>query len=239
MVNEIQNNKLQLLGKLAASLVHEIRNPLSAIRLNVEYISIDKETLTTDQIECLDSSKEAIERIQNIIENVLELSRRGAADYETHSLNDVVLSGIKIMNPFAETKSIFLKLELAHDLPHFQFNRNRVLQIIVNLITNAIEASQKGDNIKIITHLEKNGAEHKAVLSVQDVGHGIDESHQHKIFSDFFTNKSSGTGIGLSVCKSIMEEHGGEISFTSEPGTGSVFFVKFPCSPIIMEETFL
>lgn len=231
MQNDIQNNKLQILGKLAASMVHEIRNPLSAMRLNVEYLDMEKEHLTEDMQESVQSCREAIERINYLIDNVLEFSRRGFADHETHSLNEVVINGVGIMHPFADTKAISLKSELSEDMPRLQFNKNKVLQVIINLITNAIEASTKGDQISIRTNIENGGSTMFAVMEIADHGHGIEKTNQDKIFHDFFTSKHKGTGLGLSVCKSIVEEHEGEISFISKPGQGSTFYVKFPYNP--------
>ncbi len=229
MHNEIQNNKLQILGKLAASLVHEIRNPLSAVRLNIEYLDMEKDKLTDDMLESVQSCKEAIERINYLIDNVLEFSRRGFTDHDRHSLNDVIANGLGIMHPFADTKAVELKTELFEDIPHFEFNKNKVLQVVINLITNAIEASQKGGHVCVRTKFVDDGNGTPFVLlEVNDQGHGIEKASQDKIFHDFFTSKHKGTGLGLSVCKSIVEEHEGEIYFISKPGEGSTFFVKFP-----------
>lgn len=217
------------MGKLAAGLVHEIRNPLSAIRLNIEYLEMEKDKLDADMLESVHSCQEALERINYLIENVLEFSRRGFNDGETHSLNEVVSSGFKIMHPLADTRSITLQHNFCDDLPNFQFNKNKVLQVIINLVTNAIEASSKGDNIIISTRMESINENLSAILEVKDHGHGIAVEHQDKIFHDFFTNKHKGTGLGLSVCRAIVEEHSGDISFTSTPGEGSTFTVKFPC----------
>jgi len=218
------------LGKLAAGLVHEIRNPLSAIRLNIEYLEMEKAKLDEDMLESVHSCQEALERINYLIENVLEFSRRSLNDGDTHSLNEVVSSGFKIMHPLAETRSVLLKENLDSDIPNFQFNKNRVLQVIINLVTNAIEASQKGDYVFISTRLEKEGPLPYAILEVQDHGHGIALENQDKVFHDFFTNKHKGTGLGLSVCRAIVAEHSGDISFISTPGMGSTFIVKFPCN---------
>ncbi len=236
MQDEIQNNKLLILGKLAAGLVHEIRNPLSALRLNIDYLAMEEDKLAPDMAESVQSCKEAVLRIAGLVDNVLEFTRRAQSHDDIYSINEVILSSLSIMRPLAETKSVVLKHELLMELPHFTFNRNKLLQVIVNLVTNSIEASNKGDIVKIRSLKKTIEDSQFAIIEVNDAGHGIEEKNHQNIFSDFYTSKQNGTGLGLSVCKTIVEEHSGEISFKSEQGIGTTFTVKIPCHSSVKKE---
>lgn len=224
MHSQIQNNKLQILGKLSAGLTHEIRNPLSALRLNLDYLSISSEEFGDEAQEAIKACLEAVERISSMVENVLEFSRKATTERSLHSLNEVILAGVGIMAPAAAMKSVHLSTDLNSEIPETHFNRNKVLQVLINLLTNSIEACDKGGKIKI-----KSACEDAFItFKVQDNGCGIDDCNKEKIFSDFYTNKKNGTGLGLSVSKTLIEEQGGSITYKSSPGKGTTFSVTLP-----------
>ena len=116
-------------------------------------------------------------------------------------------------------------MDLKKNVPLLSFNRSRILQVTINLVTNSIEACQEGGNIKIKTRKSKTGT---VVFEVEDDGIGIKEENKEKIFNEFYTNKNSGTGLGLAVCKSIIEDQQAEIGYKSEYKSGSRFFIIFP-----------
>ncbi len=223
----IKNNKLQLLGKLSASIVHEIRNPLSAIQLNLEYINLLDEKLSSEVNESLESCLEGTKRIQMIIDNTLEFSRSAMEDNRLQSLNAVVELGIDLMNSPANRFKVTIEKELNSSIPNLLFNKNKLLQVLINLITNSIEAIQYDGKIIIRTYMESSIFGNQVVLEIEDNGRGIPEEGKEKIFTDFYTNKKGGTGLGLSVCRSIVNEFNGTISFDSEYGKGTSFFIKF------------
>ncbi|MFH1196231.1 MAG: ATP-binding protein [bacterium] len=225
MPNEIQNNKLLLLGKMAAGLAHEIRNPLSAIKLNLNYLGmIDGETANESR-ECIGSALEAVERIQQLIDSTLEFSRTKHKTSVSCSINSVVNEAVNFMTSTAHKKNVNIEIHLDENLPELKIHKNKLLQVFSNLITNAIEASSKSDIIKIRSYMDN---ERNIVLAVEDTGIGIKQEDQHKIFEEFFTSKQNGTGIGLSVCKRILEEYDAEIHFTSAEGVGTTFNIVFP-----------
>lgn len=223
----IQNNKLQLLGKLSASIVHEIRNPLSAIQLNLEYINLLNEKLSNEVKESLDGCLEGSKRIQMIIENTLEFSRSAMEENRVQSLNSVVEIAIELMDSTANRSKVILKKELGENLPNLLFNKSKLLQVLINLITNSIEAIQYDGKIILKTYIEESIFGKSVVVEVKDNGCGIPEEVKEKIFTDFYTNKKGGTGLGLSVCRSIINEFNGTFSFTSEYGKGTSFYIKF------------
>ena len=224
MKNEVLNNKLVILGKLAASLAHEIRNPLSAIKLNLSLLEMSVEKYDPDTKESVLSAMEAVERIQYLIESTLEFSRKNVKDTDLYSLNTIAEQSLEIITSAARRKSIEIVPELSNNLPMVNISKNKTTQVILNLLTNAIEASPRNSQIFLRTY--KSGKE-KIIMEVADLGCGIKDEDKVKIFTDFYTNKKNGTGLGLSVCKMLLEEQNAEIDFNSKEGEGTTFTVKF------------
>ncbi|RJP65591.1 MAG: sensor histidine kinase [Ignavibacteriales bacterium] len=228
METDIQSNKLELLGKLAATLSHEIRNPLSVLKLNLHFLKIYSENVDKESYDIILACEVALERITKLMENILEFSRRPLDELEVTSINEIIEQAIVILNPVATKNSILFDKQLGENIMPLSVNRNKILQVILNLLTNAIEASNNGGNIIVKTaRSEKNGS---AIirLVVEDFGIGIKESDKENVFKEFYTSKKTGTGIGLSVCKKLLEEHKAEIYFESQYGKGTRFFVDFP-----------
>ncbi|KAB2841342.1 MAG: HAMP domain-containing histidine kinase [Melioribacteraceae bacterium] len=225
MKNEIQNNKLLIMGKLSATLAHEIRNPLSALKLNLNYLKMSEEEFDPEVIECLNSCVEAVERIQDLIENTLEFSRTPTKDEKETSINEISMQAVDILSGMAKKKNINIVSELDEKLPLLLVNRNKILQVFINLITNAIDASERNSSISLRSY---QNSKKDVIFEVEDKGVGIKEEVKDKIFSDFYTNKKQGTGLGLSVCKKLLEEFESEISFKSEENIGTCFKIVFP-----------
>jgi two-component system NtrC family sensor kinase len=224
----IQNNKLELLGKLAATLSHEIRNPLSVLQLNLHYLRTYNDNLNQENIELINTCEVALERITNLVENILEFSRRPIDDLEVISLNEIIEQSLIILNPISARQSVNIIKTYEEEMTPLHLNRNKILQVILNLLTNAIEASARGSKIIVKTRrIEQNG-DCCVLCEIQDFGIGISEQDKDKIFQEFFTKKKQGTGLGLSVCKKILEEFNAEIYFESKLGSGTTFFLKFP-----------
>ncbi len=229
MTEEIQNNKLKILGKLAASLTHEIRNPLSALKLNLQYLNMSIDKFSEEEAECIKASLDAVERIQILVDNTLTFSRNKSQESAAFELNYVVKQAIEMVQNTAARKSIDINTSFSPDIHKLKFNKDKILQVVLNLITNAIEASKTNSEIFISTKLNPDGS---VILEVKDHGIGIGENDKSKIFNDFYTNKKNGTGLGLSVCKMLLDEIGADIDFTSEINVGTKFFVTFPKSLI-------
>lgn len=225
MKNEIQNNKLLILGKLAASIAHEIRNPLSAIKLEIESMRMSAVESDGELHESLISCMEATERIDNIIRTTLDFSRKNTRVTNNVDLNRICSQTIDLLSAQANKQKSLLIFRPKENLPTIRLNKNKVLQVTVNLVTNALDAVKENGKIKLQIKTNHNGA---IVLEVSDNGIGIKEEDKPKIFADFYTNKKGGTGLGLGVCKMLIEEQGGEIGFESKEGKGSKFYIQFP-----------
>ncbi|MBZ0178288.1 MAG: HAMP domain-containing histidine kinase [Melioribacteraceae bacterium] len=221
---ELQNNKLLLLGKLSASIAHEIRNPLSAIRLNLESIKINSDSLGDDELESVDACLEAVERIHFIIENTLVLSKSQSDEITKVELNDAASDAVELVKSFSKRYNVKIEKNFSPRLMYVNLNKNKLLQIIINLLTNSLEASENGSVVIINTNVDSNNV----VLKVSDSGRGMTEEVKSKIFDDFFTTKSVGTGIGLSVCRQLVDEANGTIDIESTPEVGTTVIVKLP-----------
>ncbi len=223
MKDDIQNNKLLILGKLAASLAHEIRNPLSAIKLNLDYLQMS-DINNDENVECIESSMEAVNRIQQLIENTLDFSKTPNSDQEDCSLNEIALQAVGILKSVTRKQNVKIVTDLNESISSLVMNRNKILQVFLNFLNNSLDALGTDGTVKVVTSESK---EH-VYFYVEDNGIGISKEDQNKIFNDFFTKKKKGTGIGLSVCKELLDEHGAEIKLESELGKGTKFTVFFP-----------
>jgi len=224
---DILNNKLQLLGKLSASLVHEIRNPLFALKLNLDYLSTMRSQVSDDAAESIQSCSEATDRMMFLIQNFSDFSKKHNLETELCSINDVTQIAVNIMQSNACRINMYIETELEPNLPSIYFQKDKLLQVFLNLITNAIEAENTRNTIFVRSYMDDNDDSKFIYWEVEDNGIGIKDEHKEKIFEDFYTSKKQGTGLGLSVCKKLLNEFDADIDFKSTYGQGSKFFIKF------------
>ena len=216
------SNKLQLLGKLNASFVHEIRNPLFALKLNLDYLNM-AENLPKDVKDSVDACIEAVDRIQYLVENILNFSRKPKDQFHFCSLNEITNEAIELVSGYAGKINCDIIKEMDENIRQIYFNKNKLLQVFLNLLINAIEASPENQPVVIRTFEKDNDI----FWEVEDFGSGIKDEDKEKIFSDFFTQKKDGTGLGLSICKQILSEINANVNFKTELGKGTKFFIRF------------
>ncbi|MFA7229132.1 MAG: HAMP domain-containing sensor histidine kinase [Melioribacteraceae bacterium] len=227
MSDIIQDNKLLLLGRLTAGLVHEIRNPLSAIKLNLDYMKMAQDDLPSDIKEIVSESLDAFEQVNFLIEDVLDFTRKPTEKTHQVSIQNVTDKCLKIISTTARNKGVSISSEIQENLPLLNANKNKLMQIFMNIINNAIDASEEKGNIFIRSCLENKNGSAFLLWEVQDFGIGMKQEDKEKILGGFFTTKSKGHGIGLGVCKTLIQELKGEMFFDSEYGKGTTFSVKF------------
>jgi len=224
---DILNNKLQLLGKLSASLVHEIRNPLFALKLNLDYLSTMRSQISDDAAESIQSCSEATDRLMFLIQNFSDFSKKHSIETELCSVNDVTQIAVNIMQSNACRINMYIETELEPNLPSIYFQKDKLLQVFLNLITNAIEAENTRNTIFVRSYMDDTNDRKYICWEIEDNGIGIKDDHKEKIFEDFYTSKKHGTGLGLSVCKKLLNEFNADLDFKSTYGQGSKFFIKF------------
>lgn len=227
---DIQNNKLSVLGKLTAGLFHEIRNPLSVVKLNLEFLKLSKEDLTEETMECVISAYEALERMEKLVNTVMDFSRKNTQDEKLCSISEINAKAVEILSSTAATDNISIVNKIPTNIPNIYFNKNKFLQILLNLLTNAIEACSEGGIITISSEFD---TQCNLIIKITDDGCGISAENKEKIFQDFYTSKKKGTGIGLSVCKRILSEYSSNLYFESSPGLGSTFYIAINSKMVV------
>lgn len=224
----LHKEKLALVGQLTAQMAHEIRNPLNALGLHIEYM---EQELGPNQMvaSTLNAVKREIERLSQITETYLHHARAPQDYIEQADLNILIKEAIELYEPVLKEKGITCTYQL-DDLPPAKVDRKKILQVFSNLIKNSYESldgrASKAKYIRIFSKFNPNSNELE--LCFKDNGGGIKSSDHDQIFSPFFTTKTDGTGLGLAQSKQIMDEYGGDISFESFHGQGTSFLLKLP-----------
>lgn len=218
---------LATLGEVATGLAHEIRNPLAGIAGVMDIVGRDLPA-TSPALEVLKDVREEVLRINRIVTDLLETARPKPPNFQDADLNATVDHAILFARQHATSKPIHIECTKSPDLAMVKHDTGQIHQVILNLVLNAIQALDGAGNITV-TVKESDGM---ACVSVEDTGPGIPPETLPNIFRPFFTTKGHGTGLGLSLAKRIVEDHGGTIRVTSTLGRGSKFAVLLPFATV-------
>ncbi len=217
-----RSHKLSMVGQMAASVAHEIKNPLASVKGAFEILS-DESTPQADRDEFKETAIKEIRRIDGTISEFLEFARPRQSKLQKLDLSETVRASLKQIEVHASKAGLQL-VDRIHDNIHIHGDREKIHQVILNLLINAIQASPAGSAIEV--HLDT--ADRKAVVSIRDHGKGMNPEELARIFEPFYSTKPSGTGLGLAIVKGIVENHRGEIAFDSAPGHGTTVTITFP-----------
>ncbi|MFT3927864.1 MAG: ATP-binding protein [Myxococcales bacterium] len=221
-----RTERLAAVGRLAAHVTHEVRNPLNSIRLNVEMLEEDVGQAAPESLPMLTSVKREVDRLTDITEQYLRLVRLPEPKPESTDLGEFTQDLATFLKPEMVQAQVQLALALEPGLAHASVDRGQLRQALLNLCRNAREAMPDGGKIELHLRNKDDGVE----LSVSDTGSGIPESEREKIFELFYTTKQHGTGIGLPLCQQIVTAHGGRIRCTSAEGGGTRFEIWLPAT---------
>jgi len=221
--------RLNVVGKLAAGVAHELGTPLNVIATTAELVDADHGRSDMVHASCrviIDQS----ERMATIIRQLLDFGRRGGSDRSTIDLGALVQSTVALLRPLARKRRVELSLALPKSPVRASVNGLEIGQVLSNLVLNAVQAMPNGGRSVIELRLERERGVEIAVLSVSDEGTGIRPEDVPKVFDPFFTTKDvgDGTGLGLSVTYGIVADHGGRVNVETDWGHGSVFTVVLP-----------
>jgi len=221
----VQSQKLASLGKMAAGVAHEINNPLTSITINAHLLLEDRGPDDPDR-DALTLIAEETDRCAKIVKGLLEFSRQTPSEATDADLNDIVERALALLEKQAAVRNIKVVKDLDKALPFIVVDKNKMQQVVSNLVINACEAMPDGGTLTIATRPGDDGR--RIELRVSDTGVGIPKSNMGQLFDPFFTTKSHGTGLGLAVSYGIVQQRGGTIEVESEVGKGSAFTVKLP-----------
>ena len=231
----IQSEKLAATGKLAASIAHELNNPLQAVQSCV-YLVADQTDPDDPNRQYLDIAREELDRMARIVGRMVDFYRPSDEGRIPTDVNALLENVVALVRKRLQQGGIEVDLELAPDLPLIIATGDHLKQVFLNVIINALEAMPQGGRLEMATRrISERDARTKAFadagfveIEFADTGVGIPAEHLNNIFDPFYTTKSKGMGLGLSVSYGIVERHGGQIQVESKVGEGTTFLVRLP-----------
>ena len=236
----LQSEKQASVGRLAAGVAHEINNPLTGV-LTFTHMLLRRKDLKDEVRSDLQTIAKETERVRAIVKGLLDFSRQIVLEPEPTDINKLVKSAIALVDNQALVRGVTLGFLPTENLPVRTVDRNQMQSVLLNMIINAIDATEPGGTITVKTGFsvsrgktEQNGIE----ISISDTGCGISKEHLNKVFDPFFTTKDvgHGTGLGLAVSYGIVGRHGGTIRVQSELGKGSTFTIWLPLEDEVEEK---
>lgn len=228
----IVKDKLESLGRLVAGIAHEIRNPLTSIKTYIELIPLKYDIEEFRDKISQDVPRE-IERLNTIINNLLDYSRPKKPFKELFSIKESVTNITGFFHATIESKKINLEVDIEDDL-YIYIDKQQFTQIIINFLLNAIEAVENAD--KPLISISAQSIASQVHIIIEDNGYGIKEENINTVFEPFFTTKTNGTGLGLSISYQFIKENGGEVNIQSELGSGTKIDLIFPQPDIARSE---
>ena len=222
----IQAERLATAGKMSASFAHEIRNPLSSMRMLAQLLMQKPEMSGEKYQQSVRYILEEIERIDTIVKGLMDFARPTKLDLKQQPLTPVLQAVLDLMEANLAHHKIQLVLDLLPETPEIQFDSDKLKQAFMNIVLNAMEAMPQGGTLRVLMFIENDGV----CIKVIDTGIGIPAEDLEHLFEPFFTRKTRGTGLGLANVKRILEEHGGKVEIESTPGEGTTVSMWLPIS---------
>jgi two-component system, sporulation sensor kinase E len=225
---EMESDRLNALTMLAASVAHEIGNPLNSLNIHLQLLERKLKKISPDAYyatcDVLGVARDEIKRLDFIIEQFLRSIRPVKPQLELEDLNALVTGAVRFLKPELEDRCITTRLVLEEKLPMLRLDGDQLKQAFYNLIKNGVQAMGTGGRLTITTE----STEYELKVHFSDEGKGISREDMGRIFEPYYTTKTSGTGLGLLVVRRIVRDHGGELSVSSEEGMGTRVSIHFP-----------
>ncbi|MFI8684777.1 ATP-binding protein [Rossellomorea sp. NPDC077527] len=220
----IKAEKFNVVSELAASVAHEIRNPMTTVRGFMQLLQ--KGSLTAEQKSFIDISIQELDHAQEVINQYLSLAKPQTEEYQVFSLTDTMNESVDVMSTYAVMNSIKITKQVENDLM-IQGMKLEVKQVLLNLLKNAIEAVKENGEIKATASRHRDG---RMLIMIQDNGVGMSPEQLKVLGRPYYSTKEKGTGLGLTVSYQIVKRMKGEVKVESEPGVGTTFKVFLPSS---------
>jgi signal transduction histidine kinase len=223
----VQHEKLASIGRMAATIAHEIRNPLTSVKLNVQKVA-EEEGFAESVKTHLGLSLEGIDQIERFIKELLNFTRVQELSLERWPVDQIVDESIKVIRDALVEKGIAVDKSCAGGLPPILADADKMRQVFLNVLRNASEALGSGGRIVIACDTAAAGGRTMVRIRIADDGPGIPEKARPNIFEPFFTTKPSGFGLGLANARKIVEQHNGTIALGETDGPGTAFVILIP-----------
>ncbi len=227
----VQAEKLASIGRLAATIAHEIRNPLTSVKLNIQKVAEDDRLDETER-EHIGLSLEGIVQIEKFIKELLNYPRVADLNLERVPLEQVFEESLKVLKDSLERKRIRVERDFATGLPPVLVDGDKMRQVFLNILRNAEEALDDGGRIDVAIDGAVEKGQPKVRVRITDDGPGIPDKDRENIFEPFFTTKPSGFGLGLANARKIVEQHNGSVRLGRKRGRGTSFVILIPCEEV-------
>ncbi|HUN85271.1 MAG TPA: ATP-binding protein, partial [Terracidiphilus sp.] len=226
-------NRVTTMGELAASLAHEIKQPISGAITNVSTClrKLGRDEPNLDEVRVgITRIGRDVNRAAEIIDRIRSQFEKGTLDQQTVDLREIITETITLLRDQAMRYGVSVRTELAGDLPQIFGDRVQLQQVMMNLIVNSVEAMKDVDGIREIAIQSQQVEKERILVTFTDTGIGLPPQIVEKIFDPFFTTKPSGTGMGLRISRSIVEAHGGRLWAVNSSGRGATFHLSLPAA---------
>jgi two-component system NtrC family sensor kinase len=218
----LHQEKMAAFGLLAAGIAHEVGNPLTSISSMVQILQRrDSDPYTLNKLELVSGQ---LQRIRTTLRELIEFSRPASGERTRVALGDILDEALNIAKYYKRPRGRIASPPLPPDLPPLIAVRDQLVQVFLNLVLNAIDATDRGGRVDLLVRQRDGGVE----VSVRDTGDGISPENTARLFQPYFTTKKHGTGLGLFVTRQLVTEHGGTVTFESRVGEGTTFHVFLP-----------
>lgn len=217
-----QAEKLNVISQLAASVAHEVRNPMTSVRGFLQ-LMVDDKNLQAQHKNYIDIALNELDHAQSIINDYLSLARPNTDELSPINVSDEVKKTIELMTSYSNIQNITIETAI-EDCLHIKGNKNEIKQVLVNIIKNGIEAMEIGGTLTVKTY-ESNG---EVKIEIIDSGKGMTKNQLKKLGTPFYTTKEKGTGVGLTISFQLVQAMKGKINIESEQGKGTTFTLQFP-----------
>jgi len=221
---KLEREKSILLEEMAPVLAHEIRNPLGSIKGAAQYLR--SEVMTDEDKRLIDVIIEEVNRLNSVVNQFLSYAKPYSLNLKLQNINAVITKAISIVKANDLMEKIVIEEELRPELPLVNVDAEQLIQVILNIAVNALEAMPEGGKLIFRTRRIDSDQGEAVGISIRDTGKGIKKDELRNVFKPFFTTRERGVGLGLAICQRIIKNHGGHIRVKSIPGQGSIFYIR-------------
>ena len=229
-----RNRALSAVGQMTAQIAHEIKNPLGSIGFATELMKRRASGLSEDDLETISVIERNVKHLKSIAAELLEFSRPKVLNRSEVQLNVLLDDLLPLVSDRLESKSIVVDRRYSEELQPGHYDESELRKLFLNLVINAIDASDPGSPIELATYRDGSGM---VKVDVVDHGGGMDAETRRRLFEPFYTTKSTGTGLGMAIAKQIAELHRGDLSVASELGRGTTITVRLPVDYVEAQTT--